>query len=500
MPTKFPSMLIDSWPDQARERWSTSRARHEWPTRYRHRIASAYGRLLAHAGRPDIGDDEIKDAVDAFCADVEASLKPSSAITYAEELVYALVILHPDVDWTPLQARNRDRRAALRRAMKGSQVGPTRDRNRLDGERCSKDQRQRLAQSSVRVSDLLRRRAKSSQWTPRSKRQPAPAATDGHLVKNTATWSPARRSAIFATWDRYQRMAAQHDFSLVPSPDSLDAFVKAVVGENPDISDVSLADYVGRIYVACRSLYPEQGWGWLKHDWRAMTRLAQASRDKRAQFVPIEKLYLFGIRLMHRAFDMPRTVEAATMYRDGLFIALLALRPKRRSNITSLKVGGTLLLDANGIPEKIVFARTKNGAPSTTPYPSQHLGAYHDIWWQHFRPILLGDRLDRGDVWIGKQGEAVGPNQLWRQMRKRTGAPEPVGLGIAIGVHIVRTIYATSMAEATSDPTLLRLTPWMLDHRDPGSIEPYNMQASGMAAAAELERAADLLRVRDQRP
>jgi hypothetical protein len=188
------------------------------------------------------------------------------------------------------------------------------------------------------------------------------------------------------------------------------------------------------------------------------------------------------------------------MYRDGLFISLLALRPKRRSNITSLKVGGTLLLDANGIPEKIVFARTKNGSPSTTPYPSLHLGAYHDIWWQQFRPILLGDRPDRGDVWIGKHGEAVGPDQLWRQMRKRTGSPEPVGLGIAVGVHIVRTIYATSMAEATSDPTLLRLTPWMLDHRDPRSIEPYNLQASGMAASAELERAADLLRVRDQRP
>ncbi|MBK1698301.1 hypothetical protein CKO21_13720 [Rhodovibrio salinarum] len=320
------------------------------------------------------------------------------------------------------------------------------------------------------------------------------------MAKSTANWSPARRSAVFATWDRYQRLAAQHDFSQIPTPDSLDAFVKAVVGENSDISDVSLADYVGRIYAACRSLYPEQGWAWLKHDWRAMARLAEARRDKRAQFVPIDELYLFGIRMMHRAVDMPRTVEAATMYRDGLFIALLALRPKRRSNITSLKVGVTLLLAAEGTPETIVFARTKNGSPSTTPYPSQHLGVYHDIWWQQFRPILLGDRPDRGDVWIGKQGEAVRHDQLWRQMRKRTAAPEPVGLGRAIGVHIVRTIYATSIAEAISDPTLLRLTPWMLDHRDPRSIEPYNLHASGMAAAAELERAADLLRHRDQRP
>lgn len=500
MPATFPSTPVESWPDQARTRWSSSRVTQDWSPRYRQRIARAYGRLLAHAGRPHLAKEDIKDAVDAFTADVEATLKPSSSITYAEELVYALVILYPDVDWTPFQARNRDRRAALKRVSKRRQEGPNPTGKRLEGESCPADQRQRLEQSSVRVSDLLRQRAKSSQWTPRSKRQLGIAARDDRVVKSTAAWSSARRSAVFATWDRYQRLAAEHDFSPTPTPDSLGAFVKAVVGENADISDVSLADYVGRIYVACRSLYPEQDWAWLKHDWRAMTRLAEATRDKRAQFVPIDELYLFGIRLMHRAFDMPRTVEAATMYRDGLFIALLALRPKRRSNITSLKVGVTLLLDAEGTPETIVFARTKNGSPSTTPYPSQHLGVYHDIWWQQFRPILLGDRPDQGDVWIGKQGEAVGPNQLWRQMRKRTAAPEPVGLGRAIGVHIVRTIYATSMAEATSDPTLLRLTPWMLDHRDPRSIEPYNMQASGMAAAAELERAADRLRLRNQRP
>jgi hypothetical protein len=276
--------------------------------------------------------------------------------------------------------------------------------------------------------------------------------------------------------------------------------VKVVVTRNPDISEISLADYIGRIYAACCVLYPEQNWSWLKHDWRAMKALAQESRDKRAQLVPIEELYCFGLRLMHRAFDMPRTVEAATMYRDGLFIALLALRPKRRSNIATLQVGTTLLTDVAGVPETIVFATTKNGSASTTPYPSQHLGQYHKIWWTQFRPVLLGNRSDQGDVWIGKDGKAVTPGQLWRQMRKRTAPDAPVGLGKAIGVHIVRTIYATSMAEATSDPMLLRLTPWMLDHRDPRSIEPYNLQARGLAAAAELERAADRLRLRNQRP
>jgi hypothetical protein len=290
------------------------------------------------------------------------------------------------------------------------------------------------------------------------------------------------------------------DLPAIPTPDSLGAFVKVVVTKNPDISEISLADYIGRIYAACCVLYPEQNWSWLKHDWRAMKALAQESRDKRAQLVPIEELYCFGLRLMHRAFDMPSTVEAATMYRDGLFIALLALRPKRRSNIATLQVGTTLLTDVAGVPETIVFSTTKNGSASTTPYPSQHLGQYHKIWWTQFRPVLLGNRSDQGDIWIGKDGKAVTPRQLWRQMRKRTAPDAPVGLGKAIGVHIVRTIYATSMAEATSDPMLLRLTPWMLDHRDPRSIEPYNLQARGLAAAAELERAADRLRLRNQRP
>ncbi|MBK1671153.1 hypothetical protein CKO28_24415 [Rhodovibrio sodomensis] len=464
-------------------------------------MARAYGRLLSYAGKPEVTQTDLPDAVQAFCGAAEARLTSSSAITYTEELTYALLIVHPDVDWTWLQTRNRIRRAALRGVKKREiGTGGAQDRGERDGHTWPGDQQQRLQRSTGRVSDSLRSRVASTGWTPRSQRQAASLEPSRPVAQSIATWSASRRTAVVATWDRYQRLAAQIDLPAIPTPNSLDAFVKAVVTRNSDISEVSLADYIGRIYAACCFLYPEQNWSWLKHDWRAMKALAEASRDKRSQLVPIEELYGFGLQLMHRAVDMPRTVEAATMYRDGLFIALLALRPKRRSNITSLKVGGTLLLDANGIPEKIVFARTKNGAPSATPYPSQHLGVYHDIWWQQFRPILLGDRPDRGDVWIGKQGEAVRHDQLWRQMRKRTAAPEPVGLGRAIGVHIVRTIYATSMAEATSDPTLLRLTPWMLDHRDPRSIEPYNLQARGMAAAAELERAADLLRVRDQRP
>jgi hypothetical protein len=193
---------------------------------------------------------------------------------------------------------------------------------------------------------------------------------------------------------------------------------------------------------------------------------------------------------MHRAFDMPRTVLAATLYRDGLFIALIALRPKRVSNIATLQVGVTLLMDASGMPETIAFPRTKNGSSSTTPYPSQHLGHYHQVWWRQFRPLLLGNSPDDGHVWLGKDGTAVKSGQLWRQTRKRTEPEPPVGLGKAIGVHLVRTIYATSMAEqAITDPRLLKLTPWMLDHRDPRSIEPYNLQARGMAAAAKLEQA-----------
>ena len=495
MPVEFPSRPLAAWPDWARARWSESNAVKNWSPRYRGRVACAYGRLLAYADTPELARTDLQEVVHAFCAAVEARLTASSAITYAEELAYALLILHPDAEWTWFQARNRSRRAALRGATKSETKRRDRpDRGTYDGHAWPGDQRERLERSAGRVSDVLRGRAKSAGWKPRSQKRCAPEESHPPVAKSTATWSAARRKAVFATWDRYQRLAARMDLPAVPTPESLDAFVKEILAQNPKISEVSLADYVGRIYAACGVLYPDHRWSWLKHDWRAMKGLAEASRDKQEQLVPIEELYSFGLQLMHRAFDMPRTVEAATMYRDGLFIALLALRPKRRSNIATLQVGATLLTDANGIPETIVFTRTKNGSPSSTPYPSMHLCVYHDIWWTQFRPILLGNRADEGDVWIGKHGIAVAPAQLWRQMRNRTGAPAPGGLGKAIGVHIVRTIYATSMAEATSDPTLLRLTPWMLDHRDPRSIEPYNLQARGIAAAAELERAADLLR------
>lgn len=116
------------------------------------------------------------------------------------------------------------------------------------------------------------------------------------------------------------------------------------------------------------------------------------------------------------------------------------------------------------------------------------MAVYHEIWWRVFRPVLLGKTPDLGDVWIGRGGTRLSTGQLFCQVRARTGAPRPTGLDRPLGIHIIRTLYATSMADrAATDRRLLALTPWMLDHRSARSIDAYNLIADSVAAAATLE-------------
>ena len=74
----------------------------------------------------------------------------------------------------------------------------------------------------------------------------------------------------------------------------------------------------------------------------------EAPRDKRSRLVGSNELYGLGLSLMAQAATKSTPRLAAMAFRDGLMIALLALRPLRRGNFINLTIGEYLVRTGAG--------------------------------------------------------------------------------------------------------------------------------------------------------
>src|SRR6516165_2105190 len=102
-----------------------------------------------------------------------------------------------------------------------------------------------------------------------------------------------------------------------------------------DLSSVSIGLVIGGVAGIAQAMVPGADWAWLKRRYWRLKLRAKPSRDKRVLVVPSIDLYGLGIHLMETACDGRRCDHpylAATQFRDGLQIALLAARPLRIRN------------------------------------------------------------------------------------------------------------------------------------------------------------------------
>jgi hypothetical protein len=97
---------------------------------------------------------------------------------------------------------------------------------------------------------------------------------------------------------------------------------------------------------------------------------------KRARLQDPAALLELGLTLMQDAergvHKNPR--KNACVYRDGLQIALLAMRPLRRKNFTDLALHRHLMREGAGWRVRIPVTETKTGEPVDVPFPAE-LGA-----------------------------------------------------------------------------------------------------------------------------
>ena len=207
-------------------------------------------------------------------------------------------------------------------------------------------------------------------------------------------------------------------------------------------------------------------------------------RDKRAKLATTMELLGLGFDLMATAHDQSTPRLGALAYRDGLIIALLALRPLRRRNLAGLILGETLVEVGEAWMLRIAPEDTKTHQPIDIPWPAalvDHLGVYLGV----HRPVLaaLRSRWARpvGDaLWVSSHGSPMTQMALYDQIRQRTHE----GLGKDINPHLFRDAAATTLA--VEDPQHVRLATPLLGHRHTATTERHYQQAQALEAHREF--------------
>jgi len=177
----------------------------------------------------------------------------------------------------------------------------------------------------------------------------------------------------------------------------------------------------------------------------------------------------------------------AIQYRDGLMIALLAVRPLRLRNLHGLEIGRTLCA-VGGSEHRIVFGptETKTREPIEVGWPMDlepQLRRYLD----RYRPRLLG-RGTSPMLWIGRLGKPMAYLTVRLAIVGRTRD----GLGVPISPHLFRDSAVTTIA--TEDPGHIGIASSLLGHSNTNTTDRHYRQANSISASRHYQAARAELR------
>jgi integrase/recombinase XerD len=240
------------------------------------------------------------------------------------------------------------------------------------------------------------------------------------------------------------------------------------------------------LYEAAGVMDPGRDWQWIRRIASRVRARHVPVRDKRARVVGNDALYRLGLELMAQADTASTERLRAIAFRDGLLIALLALRPLRLRNIAAIAIGqhlrrhGSVWILAFGEDE------TKTGAALEFPWPQSLIEAL-EHWLQRWRPYLLRlksrwTRPTGNALWISSHGSPMSQQSIYDRVVEHTRA----AFGKAVNPHLFRDCAATTLAIV--DPAHVRLAAPLLGHRSFATTERYYLQANMLEASRQHQQ------------
>jgi integrase/recombinase XerD len=321
------------------------------------------------------------------------------------------------------------------------------------------------------------------------------ATTPPTLLTDTTTgaaahWSPKTAKSVKK---RYGQFLYWFD-SAYGSPEAtspidrmtnevIEAYVRFVVAQYPGPDgSVSVTAYsmTRDLREAVRVMWPDLG---LSHLTRIVRRLdvrRQPVRRKVERIVELTDLFKVGLAHMKAAeadTDLPPR-ERAAKFRDGLIVALLAMRPVRLENLHNMNLGHQVLIrDDDGVAFHFPAEELKwrAGPPLSFPLPKELDAAFQRYLTFH-RKLLVRDSVTDA-LWLTIRSTAMSVQALYQQIVTVT----KVRLGRPVNPHLFRDCAATYVAR--HDPTHVSIIARILDHSTLRTAEQHYIHAGAGEAS-----------------
>jgi integrase/recombinase XerD len=319
-----------------------------------------------------------------------------------------------------------------------------------------------------------------------------------------ARWRPASRHSLTGTYGRWlgflQRGGCILEEEGAPervTPERVESYTRFLMGR---CAPVTVASYLGQLHMFLKHVWPDRDWRWLCEMQAQQHRLADPVRIKAARIVPQHELVELGLDLMAQAEAMPLhdalaagPRHPALIFRDGLMIATLAMRPLRQRNFLGLRLHRHLRLEPEGWVIAIPAAETKTHQSLNMPFPVSLEGALQ-LYLEVYRPLLLTMRgpsnpkhpvaLAGSHLWVSRCGTAITPAAFAKLLERHT-IPR---FGHYVNPHLFRDCVASSVAD--QHPEQLRIAADLLGHRSLQTTQRHYIVANQRAA---LRRVAALI-------
>ncbi len=308
-----------------------------------------------------------------------------------------------------------------------------------------------------------------------------------------AAWSDGGRRMVTDAYGRWLGWL-QHTRQLNPeqppeervTPDRVRAYGDALAKIN---APMTVQGRIGQLGRALRALAPEGDWRWLS---RASDRLRAAAvpvREKRPRMQEVNDLVALGARLMLAATqaDDHFAIQRAGLYRDGLIIALLAVRPLRMRTFAAITLEQHLSLREGVWWLCFGAADTKTRQPMEMPFPAVLVPAL-ELYLEHYRPVLLVGKPVPGRVrpptealWIARGGQRMGKDAIRVQITTHTEK----AFGKSVHPHLFRDCAATTIA--IEDPEHVSIIAQILGHSNSITAEKNYNQAGTLEASRRYQ-------------
>ena len=316
----------------------------------------------------------------------------------------------------------------------------------------------------------------------------------GQAVLGKTIWSVDYTKSVLSALERWVAYCAAEGLPLRPTASTLHGYARRLVQPVSDrlpTSTGTAANYLQRILaglaVATHGQFRSDACGFVAADWRERARAEGASKKTGSQLVGASALYRFGFRMMAEAYSRPvRGIRAATIFRNGLILAVGAALPERARALSWLEFDQTLTvigrthLHVNLPGEALKYPEARKAREGyDVVFENAGLAEALHAYRADFRP-LFDDGLHLFPSVHGKKGAITS-----KHLGRLTGNMTFREFGVRIPIHRFRDNVATKASEhliggAYAAKTLLR-------HVDDATTLRHYDHSEGVKSAREFE-------------